>query len=166
MIEEGLNGRTSAFDDPQLPGRNGLSYLLPCLLTHMPIHTVVLMLGTNDCKSRFNLNAEQITVGLSKLIEVINAADCGEKKSPPKILLVSPSRIYERYADQVFFGGEQKSVNLDRCYQQLANQLGCSFVSANTAVQTSNIDGVHWTENDHFRFANMISDFINSHFIN
>jgi lysophospholipase L1-like esterase len=31
VIEEGLNGRTTVFDDPEEEGRIGLSYFGPCL---------------------------------------------------------------------------------------------------------------------------------------
>ena len=31
VIEEGLNGRTTIWDEPFSPGRNGRAYLLPCL---------------------------------------------------------------------------------------------------------------------------------------
>ena len=48
MIEEGLNGRTSAFDDPLDPILNGKTFLPVCLATHAPIDVVVIMLGTND----------------------------------------------------------------------------------------------------------------------
>ena len=36
-MEEGLNGRTTLWDDPFVEGRNGKTYLLPCLRTHAPI---------------------------------------------------------------------------------------------------------------------------------
>jgi len=32
VIEEGLRGRTTVFDDPEELGRNGLVYFAPCLL--------------------------------------------------------------------------------------------------------------------------------------
>ena len=53
VIEEGLGGRTTVFDDPILPDRNGRRYLMPCLLSHAPLHAVVISLGTNDLKARF-----------------------------------------------------------------------------------------------------------------
>lgn len=34
VIAEGLNGRTTSWDDPLAPGRNGLTYLRPCLESH------------------------------------------------------------------------------------------------------------------------------------
>ena len=44
VIEEGLNGRTTLWDDPFEPGRRGLDYLLPCLRSHRPLDLVVVML--------------------------------------------------------------------------------------------------------------------------
>ncbi len=51
VIEEGLNGRTTCWDSPLDPGRNGLTYLLPCLLSHAPVDLVTIMLGTNDTQA-------------------------------------------------------------------------------------------------------------------
>ena len=58
VIEEGLNARTTSFDDP-VEGfhKNGKTYLLPCLESHAPIDLVILMLGTNDLKKRFSTPA-------------------------------------------------------------------------------------------------------------
>lgn len=54
VIEEGLNGRTTVWDDPtEGKHKNGLTYLIPCLETHAPIDLVILMLGTNDLKPKF-----------------------------------------------------------------------------------------------------------------
>ena len=55
VIEEGLSGRTTLWDDPIEEHKNGKTYLLPCLESHSPINLVVLMLGTNDLKTRFSL---------------------------------------------------------------------------------------------------------------
>lgn len=50
IIEEGLCGRTTRFDDRTREGRNGTKMLPVLLETHKPIDRVILMLGTNDCK--------------------------------------------------------------------------------------------------------------------
>ena len=53
VIEEGLNGRTTVWDDP-LKGtyKNGLNYLVPCLASQRPLDFVVLLLGTNDSQEK------------------------------------------------------------------------------------------------------------------
>ena len=48
IIEEGLNGRTTNIDYKDIPGRNGKTYLLPCLYSHAPLDLVILWLGFND----------------------------------------------------------------------------------------------------------------------
>ena len=63
VIEEGLNGRTTIWDDPYLEGRNGRTYLLPCLRSHAPVDVLVLMLGTNDLKTIFGRSAGEIAAG-------------------------------------------------------------------------------------------------------
>src|SRR5262245_33726268 len=54
IVEEGLNGRTTTRDDEAAPDRNGLTLLLPVLEAHHPLDLVVVMLGTNDLKERFD----------------------------------------------------------------------------------------------------------------
>ena len=50
IVEEGLCGRTTIFEDPLRLGRRGTELLPTLLETHTP-DAVVLMLGTNDCKN-------------------------------------------------------------------------------------------------------------------
>ena len=63
VIEEGLNGRCTVWDSPSTPGRNGLDYLLPCLLSHAPVDLVIIMLGTNDLKRIYGVTAAEIACG-------------------------------------------------------------------------------------------------------
>ena len=56
VIEEGLNGRTTVWDDPIEGQKNGRQYLIPCLESHRPLDLVVILLGTNDLKKRFSLS--------------------------------------------------------------------------------------------------------------
>jgi lysophospholipase L1-like esterase len=73
VIEEGLGGRTTMFDDPrpEFPERNGLKVLPIILETHLPLDYVILMLGTTDTKEMMVLNAEKIAEGLRKLIKTV-----------------------------------------------------------------------------------------------
>lgn len=60
VIEDGLSGRTTVFDDPVIGDMNGLAQLPTALKTHMPLDLVVILLGTNDAKVRFGLNGDEI----------------------------------------------------------------------------------------------------------
>ena len=68
IIEEGLPGRTTVFEDPILPGRKGSDYFYPCLWSHAPLDMLLLMLGTNDCKMRFGASAKNIASGIEALV--------------------------------------------------------------------------------------------------
>src|SRR5579883_3063519 len=51
VIEDCLNGRRTAWEDPFKPGRNGLEGLAQRIESHSPLALVVLTLGTNDFQS-------------------------------------------------------------------------------------------------------------------
>lgn len=93
VIEEGLCGRTTIFDDPLRDGRRGTE-LLPILLeTHATVDGVVLMLGTNDCKTAFGASAEVIGKGIERLLRQIRYA-----APQAEILLIS------RFIWEIMFG--------------------------------------------------------------
>ena len=83
IIEEGLCGRTTIWDDPVTEYRNGRTYLIPCLDTHCPLDLVVLMLGTNDLKSRFSLSAYDIAAGAGVLVDLVQRSEAGRNGRPP-----------------------------------------------------------------------------------
>ncbi len=80
VIEEGLGGRTTLWDDPIEGYKNGREYLIPCLETHRPIDLVVLMLGTNDLKLRFSVSAYDIAASIAVLVEIIQKSATGESE--------------------------------------------------------------------------------------
>lgn len=72
VIAEGLSGRTATIDRPDSEGRNGLPYLLPCLLSHAPVDVVVIFLGTNDV----NFVAEdRVARCVARLVEIVRRCD-------------------------------------------------------------------------------------------
>ena len=58
IIEEGLKGRTTNVNTHFKAGKNGKEYLLPCLESHKPLDFVILSLGSNDLKARYNRSPE------------------------------------------------------------------------------------------------------------
>ena len=50
ITENGVNGRTTVFNDPDFPCRNGKTGLGYALCAGKPFDLVILMLGTNDLK--------------------------------------------------------------------------------------------------------------------
>lgn len=89
VIEEGQNGRTTVFDVPFEPNRNGLTYLPVALETHHPLDAVVIDLGANDLFLP-GVNAYHAAHGALTLAEVVLASDAGPAGTAPSVLVVVP----------------------------------------------------------------------------
>lgn len=78
VIEEGLCGRTTVFEDPCHKGISGEKALPILLNSHKPLSQIVLMLGTNDCKKNYHATVDEICAGVQKLIDQIRriTPDC------------------------------------------------------------------------------------------
>ena len=148
IIEEGLPGRTTCFDDPFSPQRNGLTYLPVSFETHHPLDLLIIMLGTNDLKANFNLSAFDIARGASRLL-------LAAKSFRPEIahvLLVSPPHVThtDDFAiSQQFPDGVDKSRALAAHYRRFAELNNCHFFDAASVAQTSSVDGIHIDAQNH-----------------
>lgn len=146
IIEEGLNGRTTIWDDPFVPGRNGRDYLLPCLESHAPVAVLVILLGTNDLKAIHRLGAAEVAAGAGSLVDLARASGAGPGGGPPAVLLVSPphlgaiTRSSELWG---FAGGAETSRRLAALYEEAATQCGAAFLDAAALVEAEPSDGVH-----------------------
>ena len=156
IIEEGLCGRTSVFDDATRDGRNGAKVLPMLLETHAPLDQVVLMLGTNDCKTVYGASAEVIGKGIEKLLYQIESAD-----RKIKVLLISPiwlgDKVWEDGYDPEF---NEKSVEtskrLKSVYEKIAKKHQCDFLAASDYVSPSEADREHLSKESHKVLADVI----------
>jgi len=144
VAEEGLNGRTTVFDDPLEPYRNGRELLPPALVTHHPVDVVVLMLGTNDLKHRFDAEPHEIAAGAGALLEIVRTSAAGPDQRAPRSLLVCPAPVgrLERFAAD-FVGATEKSRELASHYAQVAAAHGAAFLDAGQHIRSSDVDGIH-----------------------
>ncbi len=158
VIEEGLCGRTTVLDDPKEVGRNGKTYLKPCLETHNPIDLVILMLGTNDLKERFDQSAKQIAENNEELIKIVKQYGLNVDGSSPIILLISPAWVDENSEIPMegMQGAEAKSKQFGKFYQGVAERQGCEFLDISLFVQPSRIDGCHFEVESHARIAEVL----------
>jgi lysophospholipase L1-like esterase len=150
IVEEGLSGRTTVWDDPLEPHRNGRKLLLPTLLTHQPLDLVIIMLGTNDLKHRMNASAAEIAAGAGMLVDIVAASGCGPNGGAPQTLVVCPAPIAEvdQFDDQ-FEGGTEKSRRLAGHFAAIAEARSCAFLDAGAFIESSDIDGIHLDEPQH-----------------
>ena len=152
VIEEGLSGRTCVYDDPDMDSVNLLPVLHALLNSHEPLDLVILMLGTNDSKVKFDTDAKKITKGMQILVEEAKSVPCWGKNGP-KILIVAPVPIEEGVIYPDF---NEKSVEttktLAREYAFLAVAERADFLDAGGCELTS-VDHVHLTKRGHRQLA-------------
>lgn len=176
VIEEGLCGRTTVFDDTYRAGRRGTE-LLPVLLeTHSPVDIVILMLGTNDCKAVYGATPERIGEGVEELVGQIQRFD-----SEIQIVLVSPIALGAGLCDSLppneaerrltayaGFGGipyeteyNRRSIEVSQklpaVYRELAEKRGLEFLAASDYANPSSVDMEHMDAENHRFFAEAIS---------
>jgi lysophospholipase L1-like esterase len=154
VVEEGLNGRTTIWDDELEPYRNGQELLLPALLTHYPLDLVIVMLGTNDLKHRIGVSARDIADGAGALADVVAGSGCGPDGSAPKVLVVCPPALgrLELFADD-FEGDAEKSRALAHHFAAMTEARSYPFVDAGAVVSSSDVDGVHLDETAHAKLG-------------
>jgi lysophospholipase L1-like esterase len=147
VIAEGLNGRTTAYDDHLADcERNGVKLLPSVLESHKPLDLVILLLGTNDMKRGIAGTAIAATKGIDRLVKLIRHHDWGFGFEVPEILIVSPPAICETsnvHFAAMFRGALEESAMLASFYRDLADETGCGFFDAGSVSQTSPLDGIH-----------------------
>ena len=78
LKEDSLPGRTTNIDDERNGNHlNGSRVFKSSLLAHSPIDMVLIMLGTNDLKERFNRQPEDVANGIEKLITIAQTTFSG-----------------------------------------------------------------------------------------
>ena len=166
IIEEGLSGRTTSFEDPVFEGLNGLNAIYPCMMSHEPLDLVIIMLGTNDTKDRFAANAFIIGKGLERLTQ--KAIDTHAAwRGKPNVLIVAPPPIDSGYAATAVageMGGHcvERSEHLVKEFKDVADRLQCHFLDAGSipGIEMYPYDWMHLSLDSHRIFAEYLAEFI------
>jgi lysophospholipase L1-like esterase len=148
VIEEGMPGRTTVFDDPLSPYRRGADYLQPCLASHAPLDVVVIFLGTNDLKARFAAGASDIAAAVGVLAQTVLESRSGTGGAAPRVLLLGLPRLGAPLGPE-FSGADQKAADLPRYLAQEAATLGVELLDLADAVTFSRVDGFHLDPEGH-----------------
>lgn len=152
VLEEGLNGRTCVYNDPDMDSVNLLRGLHVLLNSHEPLDLLILMLGTNDAKEKFHTDPTKIAVGMQMLVEEAKTVPCWGQNEP-KILIVAPVPIEDGVTYPEF---NQESVEttrgLARKYAFLAIHEDARFLDAG-GCELTKADHVHLTARGHRQLA-------------
>ena len=163
VIEEGLSGRTTVFEDALHESMPAVNVVYPILMSHEPVDLLVIMLGTNDTKERFGVNAAAIGVGMQRLIMKCKSVPCWGKHEP-KILIVAPPHIGDGlYNDEAASGPmgagcPERSRGLAKYFKQAADLLDCEFMDAEGLAEFNKIDCMHLTAKGHSQLADAVAE--------
>ena len=159
VIEEGLNGRTTNIEDMIEEDRNGRKHLPPLLESHRPFDLIVIMLGTNDLKTRNNRSAADIAQSASKLADIARKSMCGADGQNPQVLLIAPPATVEagHGLDMLFTGSLEKSQHFPEQYAFYAQAVGVDFLDAGSLVVSSSVDGIHFDPDQHANLGKAVA---------
>lgn len=153
VIEEGYNGRTTVHDDPVEGRLSGLTYFTTCIDSQSPLDLIIIMLGTNDLKERFGVNARTVAYGLGRYLDAIKTSPMyGEK---PQVLIAAPILIDPAYKNHLLFHdmfGEdavERSEGFDTAFKEFAQEAGVHYINAADYGKASVRDGIHMEAEHH-----------------
>ena len=162
ILEDGLNARTSVYEDPWSPWRLGKEALPIALVAQKPLDLLVLMIGTNDLKF---VDAYSAAKGAETLIGVAQMVQARAESSPVfpnglKILLVSPILLDPCVANDPYGtlrNGAEESTKFAHYYRHVAESKGVYFFDAAPVAKPSKIDGVHMEPESHLALGKALA---------
>jgi lysophospholipase L1-like esterase len=158
IIEEGLGGRTTVWDDPIEGYKNGKEYLIPCLATHATLDLVIILLGTNDLKKRFSVSAQDIASGAGVLVDTINKSGSGKNFKAPKVLLLVPPPLGKLTdLSEMFEEGQAKSLRFSEHFKKI---YGCELFDTAMVIKSSDIDGIHFEKESHQKLGRAVAKIV------
>ena len=162
VVEEGLPGRTTQFDDPIMGAHmNGQTGLRIALESHGQIDLLVIMLGTNDAKTRFNPTPERIVSGVAGLIDIALSEPMQTRHDGFEVLVLCPPPVEEvgPIAGE-FVGGAAVSAAVAPVLAAHCAARGVAFFDAGTVIEVSQQDGVHFEPDAHHALAAAVARII------
>lgn len=163
VIEEGLSGRRSVVDDPLFEGLNAFNYIHPCLMSHSPMELIIIMLGTNDTKERFNLTSYNIAQGILRLALKAKSIPAGVQGTYPEVLVIAPPSIGAAYADTEIGKAmgrlcAEKSLAFPIYLVDLLKDEQIHFMATEGLVSMNNIDFMHLDREGHKILSGLVAN--------
>jgi len=163
VLIDGLNGRTTVWDDPIEEYRCGKNQIVPSMDAAAPIDLMIIFVGTNDLKVRYSVSAQDIANSAALLVQKALAQVGAFTGGKPKVILIGPpplGPIAKGIFKEMFGGNEEKSKQLGARYKIAAKALGVDYLDAGTIVKSSDIDGLHLDADQHGLLGKAIADVV------
>jgi lysophospholipase L1-like esterase len=150
VIEEGLNGRTSAYDDPLDPILNGKTFLPVCLATHAPIDVVVIFLATNDVFLPEGITAHYAAMGVGVLVDMVARSESGPHESaPPVVAIVPPPFAPLGESEPSGPNALEQSQLFSEAFERMAKEHDVTLLDLRGVATSSPLDGIHFDPEGH-----------------
>lgn len=160
VISEGLCGRTLVANDPAQLYKTGITPIQAILESHDPLHLVIIMLGTNDIKDKYNLQTEDIAGHLDQVVKLIR----GIAFNPvPKILIICPPPIIIPITNDLnksVVRGIELFKTLPELYKKVAEENACGFINSGDHISSGKVDGYHFDKEGHLKLAEIVKTWI------
>ena len=159
VVESGINGRTTSFDDSFRDYQNGRKGLGYSLMESKPIDLLIISLGTNDLKFAGAVGSAK---GLDSLLRtarnsaILDSSNRPVFKGEEKILVVSPIYLGEALDGNInssFYGKYQDSLRLAELYHPICEKHHVQFLDASLYAEPSLTDHIHMDAENHAKLA-------------
>ena len=163
VLEDGMNARTTSYEDPWSPWRNGADTLPSALIAQKPLDLLILSLGTNDLKFTDAFGAAN---GCGRLIDLTRMVQAKQESTPVfpdgvKILVVSPIHLGEGIRRDPYGSlrnGYEESLRLADQFRHVAELKGVWYLNAAEYAEPSGVDHIHMAPEGHRRLGEAIAD--------
>lgn len=163
VLNEGLNGRTTVWDDPIEEYRCGKDQIIPALDICAPLDLVIIMIGTNDLKVRYSVSAQDIANGAALILDKTLNQSGAFRNNSPKVLFICPpplGPIENGVFADMFKGNNKKSTELSKFYRGVAESRNVAFLDAGTIVKSSEEDGLHLQADQHKLLGTAVAEIV------
>ena len=163
VIEDGMNARTSVYEDMWSPWRRGRDSLPVALIAQKPLDLLILSLGTNDLKFTDAAGAARGAEALVSLTRMVQARKESSLVFPEgvRVLLISPIRLHPGIDDLPYStlrGKYGESLRFSEAYAHTAQLCGVEFLDAAAVAEPSDADFVHMSAQSHQALGRAVAD--------
>lgn len=147
VLAEGMNARTTVYDDPTDSTNLSGAVSLPIMLkTHQPLDLVIIMLGTNDIKFAGLCRAFDAAMGMERLIKLVKTHDYMINFKVPQVLIMSPPCLVktdDEWFNELWGHAIAESQKFAKHYARIAEEQGVHFFDAGSVAVADKTDGGH-----------------------
>lgn len=165
VLENGMNGRTTVWDDPFAEYRNGWKGLGYAINSVRPMDLMIVMLGSNDLNYT---DAYGYYKGMALLAgRIMNGTACYPGTEPvfreqPRLLLVSPihlsAQVKERRPEIHLADKYEESLKLAGYTKLLAEEIGADWMDGAEFARAEEKDCLHMDAENHKKLGLAIAE--------